>query len=70
VTLTSPTGDAVTLLNHAAVDVSTLSFDLANLPALLNHWGEPIAGEWLLTITDVANGTGGTLVSWSITHRP
>lgn len=68
VSLTSPSGKSAQLSNRAggSADGLKLQVDLAQFQ------GEPLQGEWTLTIEDKAKRDTGTLRSWSLeaTARP
>lgn len=66
VTLTSPSGKSAVVSNRAGGSADDLkgSFDLTQFA------NEPVAGEWKLTVQDVARQDVGTLKSWGMTIQP
>ena len=68
VTLISPTGISVVLHERAggsANDVRT-EFDVRSVPGLRVLSGEPVNGEWVLHVQDLASVDRGRLISWSL----
>jgi subtilisin-like proprotein convertase family protein/subtilisin family serine protease len=68
VTLISPSGTSVPL--HDRVGGSTIDlhaeFDFRSVPGLHALSGEPVNGEWVLHVQDLAPGDRGRLKSWSL----
>src|SRR5262245_17021283 len=66
VTLTSPSGKSAVVSNRAGGSADDLkgSFDLSAFA------GEPVAGDWKLTVQDAARADVGTLNSWGLTIQP
>jgi subtilisin-like proprotein convertase family protein/subtilisin family serine protease len=70
--LVAPDGTGVVLHNRegASADDIHKRYDVHNTPALAGLAGKPIAGEWRLTIADLARRDLGTLISWSLEIVP
>jgi aminopeptidase YwaD len=66
VTLTSPSGKSAVVSNRAGGSADDLkgSFDLSQFA------GEPVAGDWKLSVQDAARADVGTLKSWGLTIEP
>ena len=66
--LTSPGGRRLTLRQGEGGSRKNLNavFDAGSTPALAVLEGEPVAGEWLLTVTDEASMDTGVLQRWSL----
>ncbi len=62
VSLTSPSGKSAQLSNRAGGSANDLKLQLD----LAQFQGEPLQGEWTLTIEDKAKRDTGTLRSWSL----
>ncbi|MBN2700325.1 MAG: proprotein convertase P-domain-containing protein [Methylothermaceae bacterium] len=68
VTLTSPAGTSVALHDRAGGSANDLhaDFDGRSVPGLLALSGEPVTGEWVLQVQDLAPVDRGRLKSWSL----
>ena len=66
VTLTSPSGKSAVVSNRQGGSADDIkgSFDLTPFA------GEPVAGDWKLTVQDAARQDVGTLNSWGLTIQP
>jgi aminopeptidase YwaD len=66
VTLTSPSGKSAVVSNRAGGSADDIkgSFDLSPFA------GEPVAGDWKLSVQDAARQDVGTLNSWGLTIQP
>ncbi|HEY8206208.1 MAG TPA: M28 family peptidase [Myxococcaceae bacterium] len=66
VTLTSPSGKSAVVSNRAGGSADDLKggFDLTQFA------GEPVAGDWKLTVQDAARADVGTLNKWGLTIQP
>src|SRR3954464_11584924 len=66
VTLTSPSGKSAVVSNRAGGSADDIkgSFDLTQFA------GEPVAGDWKLTVQDAARQDVGTLNKWGLTIQP
>ncbi|HVE87316.1 MAG TPA: M28 family peptidase [Myxococcales bacterium] len=66
VTLTSPSGKSAVVSNRAGGSADNIkgSFDLSAFA------GEPVAGDWKLSVQDAARVDEGTLNSWGLTIQP
>jgi hypothetical protein len=69
VSLISPSYDEVVLFDQGWTGKLSQTFDLSNTPALVDHYGEPLAGTWTLQVIDNIAGSTGTLRGWTIRHK-
>jgi subtilisin-like proprotein convertase family protein/subtilisin family serine protease len=69
--LTAPSGKDVVLHNREGGSASDLvkTFDTGSLPELNNFIGEPVRGDWILHVQDLAPADRGRLKSWSLNIR-
>ncbi|UXI01690.1 proprotein convertase P-domain-containing protein [Photobacterium sp. TY1-4] len=70
VVLRAPSGAGVSLMDYQDHPLSDFShtLTLANTPKLATLRGEPLAGNWILEITDRVVGSSGQLHRWGIGH--
>jgi subtilisin-like proprotein convertase family protein len=68
VVLLSPTGRRVVLHNRTGGSADDLHLSLDSTPpsALAPLVGQPVAGEWLLRVSDHARADTGTLDRWRL----
>ncbi|MCS6884289.1 MAG: proprotein convertase P-domain-containing protein [Acidobacteriota bacterium] len=66
VKLTSPSGKEVTLHNRQGGSADNLTFEIDRSEFV----GEPISGEWKLTVQDAARQDEGVLKSWGLKITP
>ncbi len=68
VELAAPGGQQVILHNRAGGSQDNLitSYDSADIPALAGQAGQPIQGNWVLRVTDLAGRDVGKLNKWSL----
>lgn len=69
VTLTSPDGTESVLMYRVENGAYTTRYGITGVDFEFSstaHWGESSAGDWTLTIEDVASGNAGTLNDWSL----
>ncbi|MEL6117820.1 proprotein convertase P-domain-containing protein [Photobacterium sp. SP02] len=68
VVIRTPSGRSFSLLDYQAYPLTDKSytFTLSNTPALAQLQGEPMAGNWVLEVTDRVTGQSGQLRSWGI----
>lgn len=68
VTLVSPSGVQAMLHDRkgGSEDDLKTAFDISSAPSLGNLIGQPLKGEWVLLVQDVAASDKGTLNSWGL----
>ena len=68
VTLVSPTGTSVVLHSRAGGSSNDIArtYDLTTTPELRAFAGEPVHGDWLLRVQDLAARDRGRLMAWSL----